>query len=108
VATDDVAPGVSAESAPKGKVTSKAMPDGLKGLLITSLVVLLGSLVLFVGNVVAGFVYFTEKTQPLWVTVLGVVELLGMAVGFGGLGLVFLLAVVKARREDKAPVVEQQ
>jgi hypothetical protein len=80
----------------------------LKGLLITSLVVLLGSLVLFVGNVVAGFVSFTEKKQPLWVTVLGVVELLGMAVGFGGLGLVFLLAVVKARREDKAPVVEQQ
>jgi hypothetical protein len=108
VATDDVAPGMPAESAPKGKVTSKAMPDGSKGLLITSLVVLLGSLTLFLGNVVAGFVYFTAKTTPLWVTVLGVVALLGMAVGFGGVCLVFLLAVVKARREDKAPVVEQQ
>jgi hypothetical protein len=108
VATDDVVPGVPAESAPKGKVTSKAMPDGLKGLLITSLIVLLGSLVLFVVNVVAGFVYFTAKTTPLWVTVLGVVALLGMAGGFGGVCMVFLLAVVKARREDKAPVVEQQ
>jgi hypothetical protein len=108
VATDNVVPGVPADNAPKGKVTSEAMPDGLKGLLITSLVVLLGSLTLFVGNVVAGFVYFTAKTPPLWVTVLGVVALLGMAAGFGGVCLVFLLAVVKARREDKAPMVEQQ
>ncbi len=96
------------ESVPKGKVISKAMPDGLKGWLVTSLAVLLGSLVLFVGNVVAGFIYFTEKAPPLWVTVLGVIALLGMAAGFGGVCLVFLLAVVKARLEDKAPVVEQQ
>jgi hypothetical protein len=91
-----------------GKAASKAMPDGLKGLLVTSLVVLVGSLMLFVGNVVAIFVYFTAEATPLWVTGLGVVAVLGIALGFGGVGVVFILAVVKARKEDKARAVEQQ
>jgi hypothetical protein len=83
------------------KTTGKAMLDGLRGWLIASVVVLLGSLALFVGNVVAGFAYFTEKTTPLWVTVVGVVAVLGIAVGFGGLLLVMVLAAVKSRKDDK-------
>ena len=78
------------------------MADGLKGWLIASVVVLLGSLALFVGNVVAGFAYFTEKTTPLWVTVVGVVAVLGIAAGFGGLLLVLVLAAAKSRKDDKA------
>ncbi len=108
MATGDVDTGKIAIGKAAPKARSKALPDGLKVWLIASLVVLLSSLILFVGNIVAGFIYFTEKTPPLWVTVLGVLAVLGMAASFAGLCLVFLLAVLKARREDKAQVVEQQ
>jgi hypothetical protein len=86
---------------PKDKVRSKAMPEGLKGWLVASLVVLLLSLLVFVVDVVMGFTYFTQKTTPLWVTVLGAAAVLGMGLGFAGIGLVFVMAVVKSRREDK-------
>ena len=109
MATGDAEP----DKVETGKVkTSKAMPEGLKGLLVTSLVVLVGSLVLFVGSVVAGFVYFSATATPLWVTVLAVVGVLGIALGFVGVGVVFILAVVKARKDDKASpgtaMMEQQ
>jgi hypothetical protein len=86
---------------PKAKVRSKAMPEGLKGWLVASLVVLLLSLLVFVVDVVMGFTYFTQKTTPLWVTVLGAAAVVGMGLGFAGIGLVFVMAVVKSRREDK-------
>jgi hypothetical protein len=88
-------------------LTSKAMPDGFKWWLVASVSVLLFSLLLFVGNVVAGFVYFMGKTTPVWVTVLGVVALLGMCVGFGGLFLLLILVAVDAHRNDKKRAVEQ-
>jgi hypothetical protein len=81
--------------------TGKALADGIKGWLIASVVVLLGSLTLFVTTVVAGFVYFTQTSTPLWVTVLGVVSVLGIALGFGGLFMVLVLAGMKARKDDK-------
>jgi hypothetical protein len=99
--TDDGATGDSGT----GRATGKAMPDGLKGWLIASVVVLLGSLALFVGSVVAGFAYFTEKTAPLWVTVVGVVAVLGIAAGFGGLLLVLVMAAAKSRKDDRAQSV---
>jgi cation transporter-like permease len=100
---------VATDDGESGKVeTGKPMPDGLKGLLVTSLVVLVGSLVLFVGSVVAGFVYFSATATPVWVTVLAVAAVLGIALGFVGVGVVFILAVVKARREDKPRAAEQQ
>jgi hypothetical protein len=89
-----------AEEITKPKVRSKAMPDGLKGWLVVSLVVLLVSLLVFVVDVVMGFTYFTQKTTPLWVTVLGGVAVMGMGLGFLGVCAVFLMAVVKFRKED--------
>jgi hypothetical protein len=89
-----------AEEITKPKVRSKAMPDGLKGWLVASLVVLLVSLLVFVVDVVMGFTYFTQKTTPLWVTVLGGVAVVGMGLGFLGVCAVFLMAVVKFRKED--------
>ncbi len=85
-----------------GKTGGTAMAEGLKGWLIASVIVLLGSLTLFVSTVVAGFVYFKEASTPLWVTVLGVVAVLGTGLGFGGLFLVLVLAALKARKADKA------
>jgi hypothetical protein len=88
------------ETAPEPKVRSKAMPEGLKGWLVASLVILLASLLVFVIDVVMGFTYFTQKTTPLWVTAVGGASVLGMGLGFVGLCMVFLMAVVKFRRED--------
>jgi hypothetical protein len=80
---------------------SKAMPDSFRWGLVASVSVLLLSLLLFAGNVGAGFVYFNEKQAPAWVTVLGVVSILGICAGFGGLFLLLILTAVKAHRDDK-------
>ncbi|WP_213804454.1 hypothetical protein [Granulicella sp. dw_53] len=87
------------------KPSNKILSDGLKWCLIASVIILLGSLAMFVTNVVAGFAYFNERTAPLWVTVLGVVSIIGIALGFGGLFLVFLLAAAKSRRDGSAKAV---
>ena len=89
------------------KATSKAISEGFKWWLVASTAVIVGSLVLFVVNLVAGFAFFTEKTAPLWVTVVGVVSVIGMGLGFGCLFLVFLLAALKGRR-DKTAVVNEE
>jgi hypothetical protein len=84
----------------------KAMPDSYKWGIVASVSVLLLSLLLFAGNVTAGFVYFNEKTPPVWVAVLGVVAVLGMCVGFGGLSLMLLLIAAKAHRGHKKRAAE--
>jgi hypothetical protein len=86
--------------------TTKAMPDGLKGWLVVSLVVLVGSLILFAGDVSAGFAYFIAKTAPAWVTSLGVAAVIGMSVGIAGLVLVFFLTTLRSRRDEAARTTE--
>jgi hypothetical protein len=76
----------------------KAIPAGYKWWLIGSVAVLVGSLVLFTTAVVAGFVYFSAKATPLWVTVLAVISVLGIGVGFLGLFGIFVAAAMKARK----------
>jgi len=88
-------------------VKSKAIPDGYKWWIVASVGVLLVSLAMFAGTVVAGFVYFSEKTTPVWVTVLGVVSVLGTGVGFGGLLLILVVIWLQARRSDRKLAVEQ-
>jgi hypothetical protein len=78
-------------------VKSTAIPAGYKRWVIASVVVLLGSLALFTGAVVAWFVYFMQPSTPLWVTVLAVVSVLGIGVGFGGLFLIMILGAWKTR-----------
>jgi hypothetical protein len=79
-------------------VGSKAIPAGYKWWLIGSVAVLVGSLVLFTTAVVAGFVYFSAKATPLWVTVWAVISVLGIGVGFLGLFGIFVAAAMKARK----------
>ena len=86
---------------------SKAIPDGYKWWIVASVGVLLVSLAMFVGTVVAAFVYFAEKATPIWVTVLGVISVLGIAVGFAGLFLILIVIGWKARRRDNK-VIEGQ
>jgi hypothetical protein len=80
---------------------SKPMPNGFKWGLLTSMSVLLVSLVLFVGNIVAAFVYFSQKATPLWVTVLGAVAALGIVAGFAGFFLLMAIAGWRSHRESK-------
>jgi hypothetical protein len=82
-------------------VKSKAIPDGYKRWIIASVGVLLVSLAMFTGAIVAWFVYFMQKFTPLWVTVLGVFAVLGIGVGFGGLILVLILCAWRARGDGE-------
>jgi hypothetical protein len=81
------------------------VPKGYRNLLIASVVVMLGSLLIFAGTVVAGFAYFTSGGSPLWLTVIGVAGILGIGLGFAGLFLVLILAGIKARKNEKTPAV---
>ena len=93
-------------------VLSKAIPDRAKKWLIASLGVLLFSLVLVLGDIVAAFVYFADKTDPLWVTLLGVAGALGVAVGFAGFFLLMAIAgwrsLHEARRVQVIPPVHEE
>jgi uncharacterized RDD family membrane protein YckC len=91
------------DTAPPKPRAEKAIPDKLKVWLIASLAVLLGSLLLFVTSLAFGFVYFTQNATPLWVTALGVAAVLGMALGFTGLGVAFLFTVRKTREVERRP-----
>lgn len=80
---------------------SKPLPPGYKGWIIACLVIFVGALVLLAADVTAGFVYFDQKTAPLWVTVLGVVAVLGIALGFAGFLLLMLVAGYQNWKESR-------
>lgn len=82
-------------------VMSKAIPDGAKKWLVAFLGVLLFSLLLVLGDIVAAFVYFADKSNPLWVTLLGVAGAFGVAVGFGGFFLLMAIAGWQSLREAR-------
>jgi len=77
------------------------MPDGSKRWLIASVSVLLISLFLVLIDIVAAFVHFADKTNPLWVTMLGGVAAFGVAVGFAGFFLLMAVAGWQSHRESK-------
>jgi hypothetical protein len=81
--------------------TSKAIPDGLKWWLVTSVSVLLFSLMLLVGDIVEAFMHFSQKATPLWVTVVGGLAVLGIAVGFAGFFLLMASAGWRSHREAR-------
>ncbi|WP_158791031.1 hypothetical protein [Granulicella sp. L60] len=80
---------------------SKPLPDGFKTWIVVSVSLLLFSLLLVLGDIVAAFVYFSDKTNPLWVTLLGVAGALGVALGFGGLFLLMAIAGWQSYRESR-------
>jgi hypothetical protein len=82
-------------------VLSKAIPDSAKKWFVASLGVLLLSLVLVLVDVVAAFVYFADKTDPLWVTLVGVAGAFGVAMGFGGFFLLMVFAGWRSLRESR-------
>ena len=84
-----------------GYAQSKALPDGFKGWIVASIGVLLVSLLLVLGDIVAAFVYFSDKTNPLWVTLLGVAGALGVGLGFAGLFGLMAVAGWREHRESR-------
>jgi membrane protein YdbS with pleckstrin-like domain len=80
---------------------SKPLPDGFKSWIIASVAVMLVSLLLLLGDIVAAFAYFSEKTSPLWVTLLGVAGALGVALGFAGLFVLLAFAGWRSYLESK-------
>lgn len=78
-----------------------AMPKGYQVWLLVCLVVLVGSLLLLAIAAGAAFVYFSDVPVPLWLTALGVLAAMGVAVGFGGLFLLLVLAGWRSFREEK-------
>ena len=74
---------------------NKAVPDGMKSWLLACSVVLIVSLVLLTGNLVAGFYFFSDMKMPVWVSILGAVAMLGVVAGFGGVFLLMAAAAVK-------------
>jgi membrane protein YdbS with pleckstrin-like domain len=81
--------------------TSKAMPDGFKLGVSASVGVLLISIMLLVGDIVAAFVYFSQQMNPLWVAVVGGLAVLGVAVGFAGFFLLMAVAGWRSHRETR-------
>lgn len=79
---------------------TQPIPEGYKAWIIASLAVLVGSLVLLAADVTAGFVYFDGKS-PLWVTILGVVAVLGIGLGFAGFLVLMLVAGWRNWREGR-------
>ena len=79
----------------------KSLPDGFKGWIIASVAVMLLSLVLVLGDIIAAFAYFSEQTNPLWVTLLGVAGALGVALGFAGLFVLLAFAGWRSYLESK-------
>jgi H+/Cl- antiporter ClcA len=84
-----------------GQALSPAIPNGFKRWLVASVSVLLVSLALFGVVVVAAFVYFADKTDPLWVTVLGVLAVFGVGIGFAGFFVLMAIAGWQSHREAK-------
>jgi hypothetical protein len=82
-------------------VLSKAIPDGAKKWLVACLGVLLFSLALVLGDIVAAFVYFADKSNPLWVTLLGIAGAFGVALGFGGFFALMAFAGWRSLREAR-------
>ena len=68
---------------------SQVIAGWMRGWLVASTAVLVGSLGLLGVDVVMGFAYFGEPTWPVWVWVLGGLAIAGVALGFAGfLGLI--------------------
>ena len=80
---------------------TESLPKGYKPWLVVSIIVLVGSLILLAIAVTAAFLTFADKASPLWVVILGVLSLLGVALGFGGLFLLLVTAGYRSFREGR-------
>jgi hypothetical protein len=74
--------------------------------LIACLILLVGSLLVLAAAAAGAFVWFSETGAPVWLVVVGVLAVLGVAAGFAGLIVLLATAGWKSFREEKAVSVE--
>jgi H+/Cl- antiporter ClcA len=79
----------------------ESLGKAYKPWLIASVAVLVASLLLLAVVGTMGFVYYADVDMPLWLNLLGVVAVLGVAIGFGGFFLMMVLASWRSFREAR-------
>ena len=80
---------------------AESLPKGYKPFIIASLTILVLSLVLLAGAVVAAFVFFGGEGTPLWVVVMGGFAVFGIALGFAGFLGMMLVAGWRSFKESR-------
>ena len=79
----------------------ESVAKAYKPWLIASLAVLIGSLGLLAIAGTIAFVYYAATGMPIWLVLLGVVAVLGLALGFGGFFLIMMTAGWQSFRQSR-------
>ncbi|MDE3103772.1 MAG: hypothetical protein KGK08_01235 [Acidobacteriota bacterium] len=87
-----------AETARAAVRGQQAMARGHQAWLMVGLAGLVLASVVFTACIIATFLYFAENSAPFWITVVGVLSLVTMAVSILVIVIVFALIAVRARR----------
>ena len=69
--------------------------------IIASVAILVGSLFLLTLSVFAGFVFYQGADKPIWLILLAILAVLGIALGFAGFFMLMLTAGWRSFREGK-------
>ena len=86
----------------KEYVKTESLERGYKPWLIASVVLLVGSLMVLAASAAAVFIWYSETGAPLWLIVVAVLGVLGVAAGFAGLIVMMATAGWKSFRDEKA------
>ncbi len=81
---------------------TESLGRGYKPWLIGSLVVLVGSLLTLAAAAAGAFIWYSDTSAPVWLVVIGVLAVLGVAAGFAGFVVMMATAGWKSFRMDKA------
>ena len=80
---------------------AESLPKAYKPFIIGSLGILVLSLVLLAGAVVAAFYFFGGEGTPLWVVVMGGFAVFGIALGFAGFLGMMLVAGWRSFKQSR-------
>lgn len=84
----------------------ESLGRGYKPWLIACVVLLVGSLLVLAASAAGAFVWFSETGAPVWLVVVGVLAVLGVAAGFAGMIVLLATAGWKSFRQEKLMPVE--
>ena len=80
---------------------AESLPKAYKPFIVASLAILVLSLVLLAGAVVAAFYFFGGEGTPLWVVVMGGFAVFGIALGFAGFLGMMLVAGWRSFKQNR-------
>ncbi len=76
------------------------IPKAYRLWLVLLLAILVFSLLVLVVTTSIAFIYYSDVLTPLWLTVLGTLAAFGVALGFGGLFFLLVIAGYRSFKED--------